>query len=167
MTDVESGSQRPEARLVAGIDSSTQATKVVVRDADTGALVAEARAPHPSGTEVDPAEWWHALQMATRGGLLDDVAAVAVGAQQHGMVCLDETGAVVRPALLWNDTSLLDAPVVVPAAGEYVADAARQAAYSGDPEPPDWSATVAPQPVHAAPTPHVREAYAAARDRSD
>ena len=104
MADVESGSRRPGARLVAGIDSSTQATKVVVRDADTGALVGEARAPHPSGTEVDPAEWWHALQLATRGGLLDDVAAVAVGAQQHGMVCLDETGAVVRPALLWNDT---------------------------------------------------------------
>jgi xylulokinase len=103
VADVESGSRRPGARLVAGIDSSTQATKVVVRDADTGALVGEARAPHPSGTEVDPAGWWHALQLATRGGLLDDVAAVAVGAQQHGMVCLDETGAVVRPALLWND----------------------------------------------------------------
>jgi xylulokinase len=93
-----------QARLVAGVDSSTQATKVVVRDADTGALVREARAPHPPGTEVDPAEWWDALETATRGGLLDDVAAVAVGAQQHGMVCVDETGQVVRPALLWNDT---------------------------------------------------------------
>ena len=92
------------ATLVAGIDSSTQATKVVVRDAETGALVGEARAPHPGGTEIDPAEWWHALQLATRGGLLDDVAAAAVGAQQHGMVCLDEAGQVVRPALLWNDT---------------------------------------------------------------
>ena len=37
-------------------------------------------------------------------GGLDDVAAVSVGAQQHGMVCLDDSGAVVRPALLWNDT---------------------------------------------------------------
>jgi xylulokinase len=92
------------SRLVAGIDSSTQATKVVVRDAETGALVGEGRAPHPSGTEVDPAAWWRALQTATEGGLLDDVAAIAVGAQQHGMVCLDEAGQVVRPALLWNDT---------------------------------------------------------------
>ena len=92
------------ARLVAGIDSSTQATKVVVRHADTGALVREGRAPHPDGTEIDPAHWWQALQTATAGGLLDDVAAVAVGAQQHGMVCLDEGGQVVRPALLWNDT---------------------------------------------------------------
>ena len=92
------------SRLVAGIDSSTQATKVVVRDAGTGALVGEGRAPHPSGTEVDPAAWWRALQTATESGLLDDVDAIAVGAQQHGMVCLDEAGQVVRPALLWNDT---------------------------------------------------------------
>jgi xylulokinase len=92
------------ARVVAGIDCSTQATKVVVCDADTGALIREGRAPHPDGTEVDPAAWWQALEAATAGGLLDGVAAVAVGAQQHGMVCLDETGQVVRPALLWNDT---------------------------------------------------------------
>jgi xylulokinase len=38
------------------------------------------------------------------GGLLDDVAAIAVGGQQHGMCALDEVGAVVRDALLWNDT---------------------------------------------------------------
>jgi xylulokinase len=66
--------------------------------------------------------------------------------------------------------SLLDAPVLVPSAGEYVADgAARQAAWTllGDQEPPDWSATPAPQPVHADPTPHVRHAYAQARDRLD
>jgi xylulokinase len=91
--------------LVAGIDSSTQACKVVVRDADSGALVREGRAPHPPGTEVDPAAWAAALDSAVAAaGGLDDVAAVAVGGQQHGMVCLDEDGEVVRPALLWNDT---------------------------------------------------------------
>jgi xylulokinase len=91
--------------LVAGIDSSTQSCKVVVRDAGTGALVRQGRAPHPDGTEVDPEAWWVALQAAVaEAGGLDDVAAVAVGGQQHGMVCLDEDGRVVRPALLWNDT---------------------------------------------------------------
>jgi xylulokinase len=35
---------------------------------------------------------------------LEDVDAVAVGGQQHGMICLDEDGRVVRDALLWNDT---------------------------------------------------------------
>ncbi|OIJ25125.1 xylulokinase [Nocardioides luteus] len=91
--------------LVAGVDSSTQSCKVVIRDAESGALVRSGSAPHPEGTEVDPAAWWTALQSAAEAaGGLDDVAAVSVGGQQHGMVCLDEAGEVVRPALLWNDT---------------------------------------------------------------
>jgi xylulokinase len=91
--------------LVAGVDSSTQSCKVVVRDAGSGRLVREGRAPHPDGTEVDPAAWAAALDRAlAQAGGLGDVAAVAVGGQQHGMVCLDDDGAVVRPALLWNDT---------------------------------------------------------------
>ncbi|WP_033438119.1 xylulokinase [Saccharothrix sp. NRRL B-16314] len=91
--------------LVAGVDSSTQSCKVVVRDADTGALVRQGRAAHPTGTEVHPSEWWDALQTAIAdAGGLDDVEAVSVGAQQHGMVTLDSAGEVVRPALLWNDT---------------------------------------------------------------
>jgi xylulokinase len=91
--------------LVAGVDSSTQSCKVVVRDAESGALVREGRASHPDGTEVDPAAWATALQSAIgEAGGLADVAAVAVGGQQHGMVCLDAEGEVVRPALLWNDT---------------------------------------------------------------
>jgi len=91
--------------LVAGIDSSTQACKVLVVDADTGEVLRQGRALHPDGTEVDPSAWWTALEEAARrAGGLDDVAAVSVAAQQHGMVCLDEQGDVVRPALLWNDT---------------------------------------------------------------
>ncbi|MFV2109729.1 xylulokinase [Micromonospora sp. LOL_015] len=91
--------------LVAGVDSSTQSCKVVIRDADTGKLVREGRAAHPDGTEVHPDAWWAALQQAIdAAGGLDDVSAAAVAGQQHGMVCLDETGDVVRPALLWNDT---------------------------------------------------------------
>ena len=43
--------------LVAGVDSSTQACKVVVRDAASGELRREGRASHPDGTEVDPAAW--------------------------------------------------------------------------------------------------------------
>ncbi len=91
--------------LVAGIDSSTQSCKVVVRDAGTGELVRSGSARHPDGTEVAPAAWEAALEEAVaQAGGLDDVEAVAVGAQQHGMVCLDADGAVVRDALLWNDT---------------------------------------------------------------
>lgn len=89
--------------LVAGIDSSTQSVKVVVRDADTGELVREARAAHPDGTEVHPRFWVEALDQAT-GGVLDGVSSMSIAGQQHGMVALDESGDVVRPALLWNDT---------------------------------------------------------------
>jgi xylulokinase len=91
--------------LVAGIDSSTQSCKVVIRDLDTGAVVRSGRAAHPDGTEVDPEAWWLALLSAIRdAGGLDDVASVSVGGQQHGMVVLDDGGRVIRPALLWNDT---------------------------------------------------------------
>ncbi|WP_229403148.1 xylulokinase [Micromonospora okii] len=91
--------------LVAGVDSSTQSCKIVIRDAETGALAREGRAAHPDGTEVDPAAWWAALGSAAEAaGGLADVAAISVAGQQHGMVCLDEAGRVVRPALLWNDT---------------------------------------------------------------
>ncbi len=90
--------------LVAGIDCSTQSTKVLVCDAATGQVVRSGSAPHPDVTEIDPAVWAAALESASSGGLLDDVAAISVGGQQHGMVALDEAGEVVRPALLWNDT---------------------------------------------------------------
>ncbi|MDZ5664196.1 xylulokinase [Nocardioides sp. zg-1308] len=89
--------------LVLGIDSSTQSTKALLVDADDGSVVAERTAPHPPGTEVDPAAWLRAVDTATEG-LLEQASAVAVAGQQHGMVALDETGAPVRDALLWNDT---------------------------------------------------------------
>jgi len=92
-------------QLIAGVDSSTQSVKIVIRAADTGKLVREGRAPHPDGTEVDPIHWKNALDVAiAQAGGLDDVAAISVGGQQHGMVALDESGEVIRPALLWNDT---------------------------------------------------------------
>ena len=91
--------------LVAGVDSSTQSVKIVIREAESGALIREGRASHPDGTEVDPHKWWDALNHAiSDAGGLDDVAAISVGGQQHGMVALDERGGVIRPALLWNDT---------------------------------------------------------------
>ena len=92
-------------QLIAGVDSSTQSVKIVIRAADTGELVREGRAPHPDGTEVDPFHWKSALDLAiAQAGGLDDVVAISVGGQQHGMVALDESGEVIRPALLWNDT---------------------------------------------------------------
>jgi xylulokinase len=102
------------ARYVAGVDSSTQATKVLVVDPEDGRVVREARRGHPDGTEVDPARWWDALAGALGEVGTDDVAAIAVAGQQHGMVLLDEDGVPVRDALLWNDTrSAPDATALV------------------------------------------------------
>ena len=91
------------APLVLGIDSSTQATKALLVDAESGEVLEERRASHPDGTEVDPRAWLAAVDEAA-GPLLERAEAVAVGGQQHGMVLLDEKGEVVRDALLWNDT---------------------------------------------------------------
>jgi xylulokinase len=91
--------------LVAGVDSSTQSVKIVIRDGLTGELVRSGRASHPTGTEVDPQSWWNALEEAIKvAGGLGDVAGISIGGQQHGMVVLDNEGNVIRPALLWNDT---------------------------------------------------------------
>ncbi|MFJ6041901.1 xylulokinase [Brachybacterium paraconglomeratum] len=96
------------APLVLGIDSSTQSTKALLVDAETGQVLEERRASHPDGTEVDPRAWLRAVDEAS-GPLLERADALAVGGQQHGMVLLDEAGEVVRPALLWNDTRSADA----------------------------------------------------------
>lgn len=97
-------------QLIAGVDSSTQSVKVVIRDASTGELKREGRASHPDGTEVDPAAWKFALDAAiVEAGGLSDVQAISIGGQQHGMVALDSNGAVIRKALLWNDTRSADA----------------------------------------------------------
>jgi xylulokinase len=96
--------------LVAGVDTSTQATKVLVVDPDGGRVVAAGRAPHDvTGTggarETDPEVWWRALGVAlAETGRAAEVAAIAVAGQQHGLVTLDADGRPVRPAILWNDT---------------------------------------------------------------
>jgi len=91
--------------LVAGIDSSTQACKVTVRDVATGVRVREGKASHPPDSIVDPEVWWRALLEAVRhAGGLDDVAAISVSGQQHTPIFLDAGGTPVAPSPLWNDT---------------------------------------------------------------
>ncbi|HEY7584384.1 MAG TPA: xylulokinase [Acidimicrobiia bacterium] len=110
--------------LVAGVDCSTQATKVLIVDSDSGAVVATGRAGHDvTGTggarETDPRRWWNALAEAlAQCGRAAEVQAVAVGGQQHGLVVLDDAGSPIRPAQLWNDTrAAADARALVDALG--------------------------------------------------
>jgi xylulokinase len=90
--------------LVAGVDSSTQSVKVVIRDADSGELIAQASEPHPDGTEVDPKAWEDALEKALAKVSKFKFDAISIAGQQHGMVALDNGGEIIRKALLWNDT---------------------------------------------------------------
>jgi xylulokinase len=93
------------SKLVAGVDSSTQSVKVLIRDANTGALIRQGRASHTDGTEINPRIWKDALDSAiNEAGGLEDVAAISIAGQQHGMIALDSDGNVIRDALLWNDT---------------------------------------------------------------
>ena len=123
--------------LIAGVDSSTQSTKVEIRDQETGAVVASASAPHPAVmaplSEQDPASWWTAFEHAWAQVGSPNVAAISVGGQQHGMVALDADGVAVHPAKLWNDTESAD-------------DADR---LTGLVSPADWAAAIGSVPVAA------------------
>ena len=88
---------------VVGVDSSTQSVKVVLRDVDSGELIASASRAHPDGTEVAPEAWWQALSDAL-SDIKEPYDAISIAGQQHGMVALDNDGKVIRDALLWNDT---------------------------------------------------------------
>ena len=99
-----------------GIDSGTQSTKAVVLELESGAIVAEARAPHslipdlPLGAaEQHPADWTRAMDMVILAALekvdRSRVQGIGVSGQQHGFVPLDAGGEVIRPAKLWCDTS--------------------------------------------------------------
>ncbi|MDB6141837.1 MAG: xylulokinase [Pseudomonas sp.] len=99
-----------------GIDCGTQGTKAIVLDAESGKVLGEGSAPHHmiSGAngrrEQDVQEWLSAFEQATRSALTAagisglQIKAIGVSGQQHGLVMLDPSGAVLRPAKLWCDT---------------------------------------------------------------
>lgn len=93
--------------VVLGVDSSTQATKVVAVSLESGGTVAEGRAPHAGLDTQDPREWWEALRVAVAQVMRVPVVVrgIAVGGQQHGLVTLDADGEIVRPAPLWNNVA--------------------------------------------------------------
>jgi xylulokinase len=99
-----------------GMDVGTGGTRVVVVDA-TGKVISSAasehapfRTPHPGWAEQDPEDWWRAAQEAIQFALAaapaprQPIAAIGLTGQMHGAVMLDESGAVLRPALIWCDT---------------------------------------------------------------
>ena len=71
--------------LVAGVDTSTQSTKVRVTDAATGEMVRFGQAKHPDGTSVNPEAWWQAFhEAAEQAGWLDEAPADRDGVAARG-----------------------------------------------------------------------------------
>ncbi len=104
--------------ITLGIDSGTQSVKVIALEIDTGRLLASGSAPHlmveglpPGHQEQEPTLWTTAADTAMRacleklGSRRDDILAIGVSGQQHGLVVLDDKSEVIRPAKLWCDTS--------------------------------------------------------------
>ena len=96
--------------LVAGVDCSTQSTKVLVVDPEDGHVVATGAAVHEvegvgGARETDPRDWERSVASAlAQTGRAGEVASISIGGQQHGLVVLDERGRPLRKAPLWNDT---------------------------------------------------------------
>jgi xylulokinase len=101
-------------RSVIGIDASTTATKAVLIDgsgtvAGVGTSEYGFDMPRPGWSEQSPDLWWDGAVEAIRsvfaatGATGEDVVAVGLTGQMHGLVLLDQADAVLRPAILWND----------------------------------------------------------------
>ncbi|GAB4202420.1 MAG: xylulokinase [Roseiflexaceae bacterium] len=100
------------SRYFIGIDVSTTASKALVIDG-RGEPVASHSTPHdlstprPLWSEQDPRQWWEAACASLRAVLrvvrAEEVAAVGLTGQMHGMTMLDAGGEPLRPAILWND----------------------------------------------------------------
>jgi xylulokinase len=99
-------------RYFIGIDVSTTASKALVID-EQGNVVASQSHPHelstprPLWSEQDPEDWWQASSHAVRDVLqkvrAEDIAAIGLTGQMHGLTSLDGNGNPLRPAILWND----------------------------------------------------------------
>ncbi len=95
-----------------GIDLGTSALKLLLVDAGGTVLSTVTKEyplsfPHPGWSEQDPEDWWRAVCSGVpellRGFDANKVAGIGAGGQMHGLVALDKDGAVIRPAILWND----------------------------------------------------------------
>ncbi len=100
---------------VMGIDVGTTGTRAIIVRPD-GHVVGAATGDHqpmlmlkPGWAEQEPVDWWEATIKAVRTALEaaglkgEDIAAIGLSGQMHGVVLLDKTNAVLRPSLIWCD----------------------------------------------------------------
>lgn len=102
-----------------GIDLGSSSIKLSLFNAETGVGLTTIQLPDtelpiislkPGWAEQDPNEWWHLIQLgipqliAQSGIDGDEVAAIGITYQMHGLVCVDEHLQPVRPAIIWCDS---------------------------------------------------------------
>ena len=96
--------------MLLGIDVSTTSVKALLVD-NNGEIVKSSTSPltlsnpRPLWSEQNPEDWWQAAVTSITNVVddSDDIAAIGLTGQMHGLVLLDEDGEVLRPAILWND----------------------------------------------------------------
>lgn len=97
-----------------GLDISTTGAKALIVEHSGRVVASHTTAqpisqPKPLWSEQNPADWWDGIVASIRSALAAsgltgaDIAAVGLTGQMHGLVLQDASGAVLRPAILWND----------------------------------------------------------------
>jgi xylulokinase len=94
--------------VLVGLDVGTTGVKALTLspEGDVLAQVEEAyplSTPQPGWAEQDPEDWWRAAESALAELDVADAAGIGLTGQMHGLVVLDESERVLRPAILWND----------------------------------------------------------------
>ena len=103
-----------------GYDIGSSSVKASLVNADNGKCAASAFYPKTEApitavragwAEQDPAMWWENLKLATAdvmnasGAKPEEVAAIGISYQMHGLVCVDKAGGeVLRPSIIWCDS---------------------------------------------------------------
>jgi xylulokinase len=102
-----------------GYDIGSSSVKASLVNADNGKCVASAFFPKTEApilavqsgwAEQDPAMWWQNLKLSTQAILAqsgvkgDEIAAIGISYQMHGLVCVDRNQQVLRPAIIWCDS---------------------------------------------------------------
>ncbi|MBX2804729.1 MAG: xylulokinase [Hyphomicrobiales bacterium] len=97
-----------------GIDIGTSSVKAILLDGGNKILGAAntplgVSRPQPLWSEQNPEDWWRATLSALKAlrqahpAEFAAVTGIGLAGQMHGATLLDESGAVLRPAILWND----------------------------------------------------------------
>jgi xylulokinase len=102
-----------------GYDIGSSSIKAALVEVSSGATLGVVQhpeqempisSPEPDWAEQDPEDWWKAVCLATRklihktGVNPSDIRSIGIAYQMHGLVCLDEKGTVLRPAIIWCDS---------------------------------------------------------------